>query len=230
MGIYDLKAILAKKAIECLPREGVLGLGTGTTTEAFIEALGAHLRTTEQSYQVTASSYASEQLAIRLGLDVLKKDIPNQLAMTIDGADCISEAEGVLLKGMGGALLREKILKQAAASYLVLVTEEKWNLSFPISISLEILPFGFQFVEHNTASIGKCNLRKNEAGSPITSDNGNWLADLFLQEKPNWKTLHHKLKLIPGILETGIFLLNPSQPTHVLTIDSKCKINKKTFH
>ncbi|RDB31761.1 ribose 5-phosphate isomerase A [Candidatus Similichlamydia laticola] len=228
---YDLKAILAKEAIMQVPATGVIGLGTGSTTNAFITALGKYAREHHLSYQVTASSYASEQLAIHSGLNLLKQNVPSQLNLVVDGADFLLEEKRLLIKGEGGALLREKILKQAAKNYLILITEDKLKRPSTLHVPLEILPFSLPFLLKKLDQFGTCKLRKNLSGSPLLSDNGNWLVDLFLpaQEQPSWYSLYHQLNSLAGVLETGLFPIEPAQPTTILVIDSARIVHKKIF-
>jgi len=202
------KEIVAKSALRYITSGDVVGLGTGTTASEFIKALGA----SPLSKEVTCvpTSLETESLAKRLGLNLVSLNSVERIDITVDGADEVDNNKN-LLKGGGGALTREKIVAHYSKRYVIVITEEKLveNLGSRMPIPVEVLPFSYVQIIRELNQMGlSCQLRKN-----FTTDNGNYIIDC----KPNQKVLKGSLqdlnkaiKLLPGVVETGIFInFNP---------------------
>jgi ribose 5-phosphate isomerase A len=199
-----IKKQIAKKALSYVHDGMTIGLGTGTTASAFIELLGA----SGLKVHCVASSKASEALAKKCGLSLLNIDDVTSLDVTFDGADQINE-KLELIKGAGGALLREKILARASKKLIIMAEEKKYVRLFGnILLPCEIVPFGYRLTLLQLENRGlKASLRKDLEGKPISSDNGNFLIDIqfarFIEYPLGLEIL---LNSIPGIVETGIFV------------------------
>ena len=196
-----------------------LGLGSGTTAEAFIEALAADKA--KRPRLCIASSAASHRLAASLDLPVLSPAAffaegspPPLLDLTIDGTDAL-DSRLRLVKGGGGCLLREKILAQNSRSMLVLAEERKLTPrlgAFPLPV--EIDPFAWQLTAHAIAALfertlersGRLTLRGGDA-SPVLSDGGHYTLDCDWGEwnDDSAERLASSLKKIAGVLEHGLF-------------------------
>ncbi len=186
----------------------LVGLGTGSTANCFIEEL-AH-RSREQGLKVTtvSSSIASAIKAQQLGLPVLGFDQVSHLDLYVDGADEVSP-ELTLLKGQGADLVREKLLATASKQFLVLVESsklvERIGQNFPIPI--EVMPFAWQLVKKQLEAIGgQGDLRQNanKNGYAISS-HGSLILDMRFAEHTAAEALNDILNSIPGIVEHGIF-------------------------
>lgn len=200
------KQAAAQKAVSLVENGMKIGLGTGSTSEYFIRYLAEACK---KGLQITAfsSSLNSEKLARSLGIPLLQPQDVSQLDLTIDGADEVGPHK-TLIKGGGGALLREKILAAMATEMIVMVDEKKivshWG-NFPLPV--EIAVFGAQATLRHFADQGLQAKIRERSGAPFVTDNGNWIADLTLDNSiTNPQQLDQQLKSIPGVLETGLFL------------------------
>jgi ribose 5-phosphate isomerase A len=186
----------------------VVGLGTGSTANCFIEELARRSR--EQGLKVTtvASSVVSAIKAQQLGLSVLGFDQVNRVDLYVDGADEVSP-ELVLLKGQGADLVREKLLATASDRFLVLVEPaklvERIGQNFPIPI--EVMPFAWQLVKKQLeAKGGRGDLRQNaNKNGYAVSSYGSLILDMSFDQSIDAGTLNDMLNGIPGIVEHGIF-------------------------
>lgn len=194
-----------KAAIQFIKPKMRLGLGTGSTVFFFIQALGEACRQGLDT-AVVASSKQSEKLAIEHRIPLLSKDQVTSLDLTVDGADQV-DSHKRLIKGGGGALLREKIVASISKEMIVIVDSSKLVEhfgSFPLPI--EVIPF------LHAATIKKLNdlnlkgkLREKD-GIAYVSDNGNYIFDALLpQPLGNLEELNLKIRSIPGVVETGFF-------------------------
>jgi len=202
------KELIAKHAANQVTDGMLVGLGTGSTANCFIEEL-AH-RHREQSLQVTtvSSSVVSAIKAQQLGLPVLGFEQVSHIDLYVDGADEVSP-DLTLLKGQGADLVREKLLATASKQFLVLVESNKLvehiGQHFPIPI--EVMPFAWQLVKKQLeAKGGQGDLRPNanKNGFAISSY-GSLILDMRFDEHTNAETLNDTLNSIPGVVEHGIF-------------------------
>ncbi len=183
----------------------VVGLGTGSTAYFFIEALIERCRS-GLFVKAVSSSQASKTQASSGGIEMVDLNTLDKIDMTVDGADEVDKQKR-LIKGGGGALLREKIVANASHEMIVIVDESKVVErlgSFPLPV--EINPFGFDFTKRLIEKKGfKATARKNGNQLYVT-DNGNYILDLKFDHLPGQPEEHDStLKKIPGVLETGFF-------------------------
>lgn len=206
------KRAAAARAIE-LVRPGMkLGLGTGSTARHFVELLGDKVKAGLSVVGVPTSE-ATRADAERAGVPLTTLDETPVLDLTVDGADEIGP-DLSLIKGGGGALLREKIVAAASARMAVIADESKWVPvlgQFPLPI--EVLPFGLgatrKAIEAALAASGrdgKLTLRHGKDGHVFVTDGGHWIVDAALGRIPEPKSLAERLAAIPGVMEHGLFV------------------------
>ncbi|SMB92634.1 ribose-5-phosphate isomerase [Hymenobacter roseosalivarius DSM 11622] len=191
-------------------RDGMLvGLGSGSTAAYFIQLLGQTLRGGQLQIQATATSLATEALARRAGIPLLEPRRGLRFDLTVDGADEIGPRL-TLIKGGGGALLREKVLA-TSSDYLLIIADSSKLVpqlgQFPLP--LEVVPFALPWVLDTVALLGgnpKLRLDKKKAPQPAHSDQGNILVDCHFKSLPDPNQLALQLQDIPGIVEHGLFL------------------------
>jgi len=212
MDIEAQKRAAAARAVEFVLPGMRLGLGTGSTAKHFVDLLAERVHGGLDVVAVPTSE-ATRAQAERLGITLTTLDETPELDLTIDGADEIAP-DLTLIKGGGGALLREKIVAAASARMLVIADQSKWvqNLGrFPLPI--EIAPFGAsatrRAVEAATAAAGcpgAAPIRKAANGHAFVTDGGHWLLDAQLQRIPDPRALAARLAAVPGVMEHGLFI------------------------
>ncbi|MCA9639062.1 MAG: ribose-5-phosphate isomerase RpiA [Polyangiaceae bacterium] len=195
----------ADAALELLPESGVLGLGTGSTAKLFIDGVG-RLVTQGRKFQGVPTSEASHRQAQALGIPILDPDGPWEIDVCVDGADEVS-ATLDLIKGGGGAHLREKIVNHAARRNVIIVDESKLSkkLGERWPVPLEILGFAHRAIAKSLEKLGEPVLRERD-GAPWRTDSGNYIYDLRVGVITDPSSLERELSLIPGVVETGLFV------------------------
>lgn len=199
----DLKKMAAAAAIHYLEDDMIIGVGSGSTINFFIDALKTHKHRLEGA---CCASIETESRLKALGIRVLDLNTINDLPLYVDGADEINEHHQ-LIKGGGGALTREKILSSAAKKFICIADESKFvPLLGERPVPLEVIPMARSFV-------GRQILKKQ--GSPsyrehFLTDNHNIILDVYNLPMQNPIKLEDELKLIPGVVENGIFAHRPA--------------------
>jgi ribose 5-phosphate isomerase A len=203
-----LRRAAARRAVDWVRDGMVLGLGTGRTVGHAIEFLAVRAR---EGLRITGvpSSRATEAKATALGLALVTLEQCPELDLTIDGADEV-DPRLRLLKGGGGALLREKVLAAASRQLLIAVDESKLvpRLGATRGVPLEVLPFAYVPCARQLERLGGTpQLRRGPGGEPAVTDNGNWLIDCAFppEQMGDPAALDAALHRIPGLLETGLF-------------------------
>src|SRR5271169_4306048 len=206
------KRAAAARAVDFVRPGMRLGLGTGSTARPFVDLLAERVKA-GLDVACVPTSEATRAQAERLGIRLTSLDETPELDLTVDGADEIAP-DLTLIKGGGGALLREKIVAAASAKMLVIADQSKWVAMlgrFPLPI--EIAPFGAaatrRAVEAATAAAGcpgAAMLRKGPNGHAFVTDGGHWLLDAQLQRILDPKTLAARLSAVPGVMEHGLFI------------------------
>jgi len=212
MDIEAQKRAAAARAVEFVHPAMRIGLGTGSTAKHFVELLGERVRAGLDVVGVPTSE-ATRALAEKLGIKLTTLDETPELDLTIDGADEIAP-DLTLIKGGGGALLREKIVASASTTMLVIADESKCVFQlgrFPLPV--EIVPFGAQATRlavEAAASAAGCPgaaiMRKGPNGHAFVTDGGHWVLDAQLQRIPDPQALAARLAVIPGVMEHGLFI------------------------
>ena len=212
MSMDDLKRQAAARAVEQV-RDGMkLGLGTGSTAKHFVELLGERVQAGLKIIGVPTSE-ATRADAERCGVPLTTLEEVDRLDLTVDGADEI-DPDLELIKGGGGALLREKIVAAASDRMIVIADESKWVETlgrFPLPI--EVIPFGLgatrraitaAFAENGVS--GPMDIRKAKDGHAFVTDGGHWIIDAHLGRIPDSPRLAASLNSIPGVVEHGLFI------------------------
>ena len=206
MSLERSKNAASKKALEFVEDGMRIGLGTGSTTALFISHLIEKCKA-GLNIQAAATSLASEKMAREGGIPMLDISKLTALDLTIDGADAIDPKKR-LIKGAGGALVREKIIATMSAQMIVVADESKLvaNLGATL-LPVEIIPFAPMSTKEQLESLGfPGTFRKNPDGSPYITDNHNWILDITLPnplEHP--EEAHMEMIKLPGVVETGFF-------------------------
>ena len=208
----ELKRQAAARALDEV-RDGMkLGLGTGSTAKHFVELLGDRVRAGLTVVGVPTSE-ATRADALRCGIALTTLDAIDRLDLTIDGADEIDGALN-LIKGGGGALLREKIVAAASDRMIVIADESKWVEAlghFPLPV--EVIPFGLAATQRAMAHAfaesgvsGPMVVRKGKEGHVFVTDGGHWIVDAHLGRIEDAPRLANLLNAIPGVVEHGLFI------------------------
>ncbi len=198
------KQLAARRAVEYIKDGNLVGIGTGTTVRFVIEELAKKVNE-GLDINTIASSYKSEELLKQANIKVLK--FKDQISdIYIDSADEVDNKLN-MIKGGGGALLREKVLAYNSKYRVIAIDESKLKYrlgTFPLPI--EVIPFSYLSVIKNIERIGAiCELRKVTEKIYVT-DNKNYIIDCKNLNFENTEELYKKLKYIPGVVEVGLFI------------------------
>lgn len=207
-----LKRQAAGRALEHV-RDGMkLGLGTGSTAKHFVDLLGEKVRAGMKVIGVPTSE-ATRAQAEQCGIPLTTLDEVDRLDLTVDGADEIDPALN-LIKGGGGALLREKIVAAASDRMIVIADDTKWVDTlgrFPLPV--EVIPFGLAATRHamgqafaESGVSGQMVVRKGKDGHVFVTDGGHWIVDAHLGRIGDAPRLARLLNVIPGVVEHGLFI------------------------
>lgn len=195
----------ASKLALSLIKDGMtIGIGTGTTVEIFLNLLGQKIKNEGLEIYGIPSSYQSMLVGIRNGI-IITDLAEKEPELCIDGADQVDSGLNCI-KGGGGALTREKIIANASRKVIIIVDKSKLSEKLSIPVPVEVLPFAYGYVVRKLSSISRAVLRegKGKAG-PVITDNGNFILDCDFGTIENPEELEIKLKMIPGVIESGIF-------------------------
>jgi ribose 5-phosphate isomerase A len=208
----ELKRQAAARALEHVRSGMRLGLGTGSTAKHFVELLGEKVRAGLDVIGVPTSEVTRAD-ALRCGIRLTTLDEIDRLDLTIDGADEIEPSLDVI-KGGGGALLREKIVAAASDRMIVIADESKWVEKlgrFPLPV--EVIPFGLAATRRAMAMAfaesgvsGQMVVRKGKDGHVFVTDGGHWIVDAHLERITDAPRLAGLLNVIPGVVEHGLFI------------------------
>jgi ribose 5-phosphate isomerase A len=212
MSADDYKQQAAAKALEYVQPGMKIGLGTGSTAAKFVELLGAKVKA---GLDVTCvpTSEATAALARALGIKLTTLDEEPVLDLTVDGADEL-DGELRLVKGGGGALLREKIVAVSSDRMIVIADASKKVAvlgAFPVPV--EVVRFGLgstkrmiEGLAEDVGCVGPVTLRLGKDGQPFVTDSGNYILDCAFEIVPDPESLDEVLRQIPGVVESGLFL------------------------
>jgi len=206
------KRAAAARAVEFVRPGMRLGLGTGSTARHFVDLLGERVRGGLDVVAVPTSRETEAQ-ARQCGIQIATLDEVPELDLTVDGADEIAP-DLSLIKGGGGALLREKIVASASARMIVIADRSKWVEAlgrYPLPI--EVAPFGVQATRHaleraiaDLQGAGRLSLRQGRDGHAFVTDGGHWIVDAALGRIDDPPALAQALCGIPGVMEHGLFI------------------------
>jgi ribose 5-phosphate isomerase A len=184
----------------------VVGLGSGRAATAFIQALGERVR---QGLRVRGvpTSQKSAEVARPFGIPLITLNDVEQLDIAVDGADEVDPRNN-LIKGLGGALVREKLVASAARRFVVLVGREKIVpvLGSHGVLPVEVVPFGISPCRRRLEKLGLPSRQRLLNGAPFVSDNGNFILDCQVGPLADPAALEARIREIPGLVDTGLFL------------------------
>ena len=202
-----LKEIAARKAVEFVRDGMVVGLGTGSSANFAIRALGERVAD-GLSIQAIPTSEASARLGEQVGLDIQSLEDNPVVDLTIDGADEV-DPQLELIKGLGGALLREKIVASASTREIIIVDPTKLvdQLGTRCPLPVEVIPFGWSPVRHQLLELADgVELRKGADGDTVVTDNGNFILDCRFEGIAEPAALEQRINSISGVVDNGLFV------------------------
>lgn len=197
---------IAERALDWIAPGAVVGLGTGRAAGAFLSMLAAKISAGLYVRGVPTSE-ATANLARELGIPLVEFDAVEGIDVTVDGADEV-DPELNLIKGLGGALLREKVVAAASKKLLILVQAEKCVdvLGARGILPVEVVRFAAQFSRRRLAELGLEGEIRLVADKPLVTDNGNLIVDCRVRPGTNLAALEPAIRRIPGVIDTGLFL------------------------
>jgi ribose 5-phosphate isomerase A len=201
----ELKRQAAIAALERIENGMILGLGSGSTASLFIRELGARVQGGLR-VQGIASSEESRRLAEEVGVPLTTLLEHPRIDVTVDGADEVSESLD-LTKGLGGALVREKIVAHASDRVIIVVDESKLvdKLGRKVPIPVEVVPFAAVLVQAQLKRWGGDALLRERNGKVFISDNGNWILDWRCGTVDQPTVCEKQLKSLTGVVDSGVF-------------------------
>ncbi|MDL4839774.1 ribose-5-phosphate isomerase RpiA [Aquibacillus rhizosphaerae] len=201
----NTKKLVGENAVDYISDGMIVGLGTGSTAYWMVVKLGELVKK-GLDIKGVATSKSTETLAHELDIPLVNLSTIEKIDVTIDGADEVNP-ELQLIKGGGGALLREKMVASISDRLIIVVDESKYvsNLGhFPLPV--EVVPFGWELTRKQIEKLGCiANLRIVDQDSFIT-DNGNYILDCYFEAIHNTTDLHMQLNKIIGVVENGLFV------------------------
>jgi ribose 5-phosphate isomerase A len=202
------KAVL--KALEPIKTGWIIGIGSGSTTAYAVSELGRITRAGKLQVSIVPTSHQIENLSIVHGLEILSLNEAPTVDYAIDGADQVEQLSLNLIKGGGASMLREKIVDSAARRLAIVVDETKLSryLGGRQPVPLEVSPFSYRHVQSRIVRMGgRAKLREGGGKvGPVVTDNGNFVLDADFGKIGQPAALERRLRSIPGILETGLFI------------------------
>ena len=201
-----MSGTIFERALEFVADGMAVGLGSGRAANRFTELLGERVRSGLR-VRTTATSEATAEVARRAGLTPISLSEAMPLDLTVDGADEV-DPNLDLIKGYGRALVREKIVASVSKRLVILVGSEKMTprLGSRGKLPVEVVPFAAPTVLYHVRRIGYDGKVFETDGRPFVSDNGNYILDVAVAPMSDAADLQHKLRAIPGIVDTGLFL------------------------
>ena len=209
MSFDDAILALSTDALRFVKDGYILGLGSGRAATAFVKSLAVLLREKNLKIRGVPTSLQIKIIAEEGGINLIEADQVQKIDVVFDGADQIDQHR-YLIKGGGGALLRENILINAAKKVVIMADKSKFVKNFNRTVPVEVHPLARNTVVKLIHKLGgKPKIRTNERGYPFITENGNVILDCNFGVIKNPKTLAQKVKLIPGVMEVGIFTRKP---------------------
>ena len=200
----------AAQAIREIKDRTTIGLGSGNTILRALELAAARIKKENLRINFIPTSYQMEIAAKKLGLNTTTLDENTEPDLALDGADQIQWRTLDMIKGGGAAILHEKIVDFTAKRLVIVVDEKKLakTLGGPQPIPVEITPFGYASTTEKIRRISEKVALRESTGKvgPLITDNGNLIVDAYFRNLRRPDLVHEKLKKIPGVVETGLFI------------------------
>ena len=206
MQATNTKQLAAERAVTYVQDGMIVGLGTGSTAAYAIKKLGARVAEENLQIRAIATSQRSEDLARELNIPIISFEEIDLIDLTIDGADEVDEQLN-LIKGGGGALLREKVVATNSRELIIIVDETKLVKrlgKFPLPV--EVVPFALTVVKRQLEQLDCIANLRMENDKPYLTDNGNYILDCSFGEIKLPAQLHDAVKSITGVVDNGLFI------------------------
>ena len=209
MSFDDAMKALSLDALKFVKNDHVIGLGSGRAATTLVRSLAGFVKTKNYDIRCVPTSMQIKLIAENVGLQLIEADQIDKIDLVFDGADQIDKNR-FLIKGGGGALLKENILINASKKVVIIVDKSKFVTNFNRAIPVEIHPSARSIISKTILKIGgKPNLRTLERGYPFVTENGNVILDCHFGTIKNPKNLREKILNMAGVLEVGIFIRKP---------------------
>ena len=200
---------LSLDALKFVKNDYVVGLGSGRAATALVKSLSTFVKTKKINIKCIPTSMQIKLIAEKGGLALIDADQIDKIDVVFDGADQIDKNK-FLIKGGGGALLKENILISAAKKVIIMADKSKFVINFNRAVPIEVHPSARKIITKNILKIdGVPTLRVLERGYPFLTENGNVILDCDFGIIKNPKILQQKMLNMPGVLEVGIFTRKP---------------------
>ncbi|MBS1915264.1 MAG: ribose-5-phosphate isomerase RpiA [Bacteroidetes bacterium] len=207
----NLKQLAAEKAVEQVESGMIVGLGTGSTAYWAIEKIGEKVKSKQLNIKAIATSKRSEEQARGLGIPIISFAEIDAIDITIDGAD-ESDHNLHLIKGGGGALLREKIVASNSRKLVIVADESKLVQHLgKYALPVDVVTFGWEKTFQKLEALGCIPKLRLDDGKPYLTDNANYILDCAFGEIHDPATLHEKINAITGVVDNGLFINLASQ-------------------
>lgn len=206
MQVTNIKQLAAERAVTYIQDGMTVGLGTGTTAAYAIKKLGTRVAEENLQIRAIATSQRSEELARELNIPIISFEEVDLIDITIDGADEVDEQLN-LIKGGGGALLREKVVACNSRELIIIVDETKLVKrlgKFPLPV--EVVPFALTVVQRQLEQLDCTTNLRMQDNKPYITDNGNYILDCSFGEIKLAPQLHGAIKSITGVVDNGLFI------------------------
>ena len=203
-----LKKMAAEIAADEYIKDGmIVGLGTGSTAFFAIKRIGERVAKEGLALTCVSTSEKSAQLGKSCGLNIVPFEGTEKIDVTIDGADEIDRSLQ-LIKGLGGALLREKIIASATRTEIIIADRSKLVdvLGAATPLPVEALRFGYERTKYSLEELGCCATLRTKDGEIFITDGGNYIYDCKFENIEQPHILESQLNNIPGVIENGLFL------------------------
>ncbi|XP_034272001.1 ribose-5-phosphate isomerase isoform X1 [Pantherophis guttatus] len=213
----------------------VLGIGSGSTIVHAVHKLAERVKKENLNIVCIPTSFQARQLILQNGLTLSDLDRHPELNVAIDGADEV-DSDLSLIKGGGGCLTQEKIVAGCAKSFIVIADYrkksknlgEQWKKGIPI----EVIPMAYvpitKLLTNKFGGVTELRMAVNKAG-PVVTDNGNFLLDWKFDQIHNWNEVNVAIKMIPGVVETGLFI-NMAERVYFGMEDGSVSVHEKPVH
>ncbi len=209
MSFDDAILALSNNALKFVKDDYVIGLGSGRAATVFVKSLGKLIKLKGYNIKGIPTSLQIKLVAEKVGIPLIEADQVDHIDVVFDGADQINSQKFVI-KGGGGALLRENILFNLAKKVVVLADKTKFVKNFTRTVPVEVHPSARNLVINSIKKLGgTAQLRSLDRGYTFFTENGNIILDCDFGTIKNPKVLTQKIKQTTGVLESGIFLRKP---------------------
>jgi ribose 5-phosphate isomerase A len=203
----DAKEVAARAALVYVQEGMKLGLGTGSTAAHFLRLLGEKIKSERLDVVGVPTSERSRTMAVEYGIPLCELSEVGALDLGVDGAD-ETDPDLNIIKGGGGALVREKLVASACKQFIIVCDSSKIKVrlgAFPVPVA--VVPFAWQTTQRRLETLGSAAIRRTtETGAPYLTDDGLFILDIHFGEMPNAPETARAMKAMVGVVEVGLFI------------------------